>query len=847
MVDLELLEPLVGQVLTSLIYAHIESHITKTCKDNFDNSFINALEMWLDNFIIKWLHKVYCCGQSSDSDGYITIFKRKLTNFLYETYTKMRINQLFNIIIEYPESLPALEDLGKCLPKTDLRPLLTKKLQKAMETRLLHPGVSTPDILTAYVASIRSMRVLDPSGLLLEMVTQPMHQYLRSREDTVRCVVSSLTEEGPNDLAEELVKGDAVHVDENAGSDEESENWENWMPDPVDIDRNKSSTVRRTSDIISMLVSVYGSKELFINEYRTLLADRLLSQFSCDTEKEIRYLELLKLRFGDSQLHYCEVMLKDIADSKRINHHIKQDTDYTENNFSMSAMIVSAQFWPPFKDEKLELHNKVVSQMEAFTAAFETLKGNRTLSWKNHLGIVDLEIELLDRTLNLSVTPVHATILMYFQDKNEWELETLSRVVQIPPTVLRKKIGFWQSHGLVEETKSNVFSLIEERESNCPNLNVDVVVEDYESESIMASTQDQREEELQTFWSYIVGMLMNLDALSLERIHQMLKMFAFQGPTIECSIQELAQFLDRKVREHQLVFSGGLYRLPKNDMAHTWLRYCGREDLTEHVSKAGSYKLCSAHFEDRMYLNDLKNRLMPTAVPTLFPLTERSSNTANEHSYCLQALDLVNVGPLLEIEHVQIIKPPSTAEPTPFPLMECSSNTDNEHSYCLQQETDPLDINVEIIKPEPPIMSSSSTQTDVSLIINTSQKIKFRKTIKKLRNNNHLLHKKVNRLKIDLEEAKKKSLDDISLEQYMQLTNKFCPIKEFADFINVQISQLSKQPRGRRYSLEFKNECLSMYFADPKLYKQTLMEKFCLPSPVTLLPLLKKVKLESLK
>lgn len=55
-----------------------------------------------------------------------------------------------------------------------------------METRLLHPGVGTQDVLTAYVATIRSMRVLDPSGLLLETITQPIHQYLRSREDTVR-------------------------------------------------------------------------------------------------------------------------------------------------------------------------------------------------------------------------------------------------------------------------------------------------------------------------------------------------------------------------------------------------------------------------------------------------------------------------------------------------------------------------------------------------------------------------------------------------------------------------------------------------------------------------------------
>lgn len=61
-------------------------------------------------------------------------------------------------------------------------------------------------------------------------------------------------------------------------------------------------------------------------------------------------------------------------------------------------------------------------------------------------------------------------------------------------------------------------------------------------------------------------MLTNLDSLTLERIHQMLRMFAFQGPTIECSIQELSQFLDKKVREHRIVYSGGLYKLPKGDM-----------------------------------------------------------------------------------------------------------------------------------------------------------------------------------------------------------------------------------------------------------------------------------------
>ncbi|KAF2985009.1 hypothetical protein EK904_007169 [Melospiza melodia maxima] len=79
---------------------------------------------------------------------------------------------------------------------------------------------------------------------------------------------------------------------------------------PPEPTTRKSSSKRRSSDIISLLVSIYGSKDLFINEYRTLLADRLLHQFNYSAEREIRNVELLKLRFGEAQMHYCEVMLK---------------------------------------------------------------------------------------------------------------------------------------------------------------------------------------------------------------------------------------------------------------------------------------------------------------------------------------------------------------------------------------------------------------------------------------------------------------------------------------------------------------------------------------------------------
>ncbi len=44
-----------------------------------------------------------------------------------------------------------------------------------------------------------------------------------------------------------------------------------WQPDPVDVDARRPARARRAADIISMLVAIYGSKELFIAEYRRAL------------------------------------------------------------------------------------------------------------------------------------------------------------------------------------------------------------------------------------------------------------------------------------------------------------------------------------------------------------------------------------------------------------------------------------------------------------------------------------------------------------------------------------------------------------------------------------------------
>ncbi|KFR15832.1 Anaphase-promoting complex subunit 2, partial [Opisthocomus hoazin] len=532
------------------------------------------LAQWIEK-VIGWLSRVFLqegplARSSPEASSTLKCWRCHVQRFFYRIYASMRIEELFSIIRDFPESKPAVEDLKFCLERTNQRQQLLSSLKSALEMRLLHPGVNTSDIITLYISAIKALRELDPSMVILEVACEPIRKYLRTREDTVRQIVAGLTgdAEGSGDLANELSKADPVTLENGQESDDDISEPGDWVPDPVDADPGKSSSKRRSSDIISLLVSIYGSKDLFINEYRTLLADRLLHQFNYSAEREIRNVELLKLRFGEAQMHYCEVMLKDMADSRRINANIRDEEEKLPEEerppFSLVAVILSSEFWPPLKEEKLELPEQVKEAMEAYSKKYEKLKAMRTLNWKYHLGLVSLDVELADRTLSLSVSPVHAAIILHFQTKSTWTLTELSEVLKVPVTSLKRKMTLWLQQGVLREEPQGTFTVIEEEQKD----QVDKVVlidSDEEGDSAMASQADQKEEELQLFWTYIQAMLTNLESLSLERIHSMLKMFVMTGPVVtEIDIQELQGFLQKKVRDQQLIYSGGVYRLPKN-------------------------------------------------------------------------------------------------------------------------------------------------------------------------------------------------------------------------------------------------------------------------------------------
>lgn len=69
-----------------------------------------------------------------------------------------------------------------------------------------------------------------------------------------------------------------------------------------------------------------------------------------------------------------------MADSRRINTNIREEesklSEEEQPPLSLSSLILSSEFWPPLKEEKLELPPLVVQTMEAYTHRYEKLKVN---------------------------------------------------------------------------------------------------------------------------------------------------------------------------------------------------------------------------------------------------------------------------------------------------------------------------------------------------------------------------------------------------------------------------------------------------------------------------------------
>ncbi|KAL2819687.1 hypothetical protein BJX63DRAFT_381438 [Aspergillus granulosus] len=514
----------------------------------------------------------------------------------------LRVGELFDVIVEWPASSGAIEDLRHFTTHPAARHHLTHSFAVVLNRRLLHPGASTVEILQVYVSIIRSFNLLDPKGVLLDRIARPIRRYLRDRDDTVKAIVGGLLADPTDNDGRTASSSSETLVELSAELSKAHQNslradtgeldWDdmNWMPDPVDAapDYRKS----KTSDVIGSLISLFESKETFVREMQNMLAERLL-QKRADFEQEMSVLELLKLRFGDNSLQACEVMLRDIVDSRRVDVVVRndqgmatspaQDSDTPE----LHAKILSHFFWPEIQGQQFKVPEEITQLQQRYSTGFESLKQSRKLTWLNGLGQVTVELDLEDRVFVEEVTTWQATVIYAFNSStNEPVSRTTSELasqLDMSAVLVRSACLFWVSRRILIEVQRDTFRVLETLPTEDPasddnaaltglsgslggagdTSNAETAAANAAAAAAVAAKESAEAaamEKMNLYWQFIVGMLTNQGAMPLQRIVMMLKIAVPGG--FPFSNEELREFLAGMVSKGKLeIVSGGNYKI----------------------------------------------------------------------------------------------------------------------------------------------------------------------------------------------------------------------------------------------------------------------------------------------
>ncbi|OLN94249.1 Anaphase-promoting complex subunit 2 [Colletotrichum chlorophyti] len=507
----------------------------------------------------------------------------------------LRIHELFDIVLQWPQSKGALDDLRIAITTPQRRLQLTDTFSAALQKRLLHPGRSTLDILRVYISMIRTFHALDHSKVLLDRVVHSLQLYLCQRDDAISIVVTGLlsnpddinTAAGKSKLVELAVLLNDPSQQRRPATDEEELDWDDmdWIPDPVDAGVNYKRP--KSEDVIGTLINALGSQDIFIKEFQSIVAERLLST-QAEFIQEIRVLNLLKRRFGENALQNCDVMIKDIQDSKRVDSIISKNirTGYiggpvrkSKDLPSYHTKILSRLFWPSMDREHFILPRPVSEVQGQYDGEYERLKSSRKLTWLNNLGNATVNLELEDRSVEKECKTYEAVVIYAFQEDETYSgplpvRRTISQLeddVQMDDDLIRSALYFWVNQRVLREIEPGTFAVIEKLDDDVDTgasaagaSSTDALVpESGDLSPKKPGVLDSKEKERQqVYWQFIVGMLTNSSpAMPLGQIAMMMKMLIADG--FPWSNEELQEFLAEKMAAGELELAGGKYRLPK--------------------------------------------------------------------------------------------------------------------------------------------------------------------------------------------------------------------------------------------------------------------------------------------
>ena len=440
-----LIEMALGFIDSLFLSPEANSHNIAKLADMFCKTFVIGFFEWFANEIKLPL--------KTRADGLKTLketFDRLLTDRLADN--------LFEYIKDFKRYRKLLDDFNKLIGGNEDLSMLTTPLARAINTNLLKLSVSTKDIIHFYINLLRFWNSINKHYQILQQLTSSIKSYFLSRQDALRCILDiwiAEVREKSRRASQRKEEPFLINVPlPEVGEDSEDE--------PSDIDflveeerKNSEKLKFRRSDIKTLLIDLYGSRERFLLEYENFVAEKLLKFEITNINEEFENLNFLKAQTKNANaISRCDVLMNDIKYSTKMTEQFRQIRPEALN---CEYMILSKSFWPvnydsqPF-DIAEWAHTNHADAFNEFHLAFTK---NKRIDFHHNLGEVELDVEVNGKTIEVKCQPINAILLLEVQQSGQFgvSIAELAERLHADANYLKQKMQFWVHKKIVKIAK----------------------------------------------------------------------------------------------------------------------------------------------------------------------------------------------------------------------------------------------------------------------------------------------------------------------------------------------------------------------------------------------------------
>lgn len=377
------------------------------------------------------------------------------------------------------------------------------------------------------------------------------------------------------------------------------ENFLQWTPEPMDtISKNYHRPLSAGRNLLDILMNMFESKDFFVSEFLGLLTRKLLTLklYTLD-HKWSHCLKLLKTKFrpagattvvttgagvgdcrsidggrsGDpSNINNIDVMLRDVRGSSELCKRMHQVAGLDQRIY---PKFISPLYWNRENSSNgwtFQLDPQMALELDKYCQVYNEIKPGRTLHLYKDQGIVVLTLTFQDgRKQRCEATLEQCSVIQQFDISTTTTTGLTEQMIgarlQMDPARARAALQHWVQEGVLyydgtiyktkeylgDQPPGDQASKDSDTDIQAPNMTPD-------RDSRLTAILEQS-------WPFIHGMLTNLGALKVKKIHSFLKVTTPKELNFSMvTASQLESYLHSLVEEERLICTANdTYKLPK--------------------------------------------------------------------------------------------------------------------------------------------------------------------------------------------------------------------------------------------------------------------------------------------